>query len=55
MNYRKSFIQRGVYPVESSNAHFQFVLSAAAAAAGCMPIFLTRYFDIIIKLESFEF
>jgi hypothetical protein len=49
MNYRKSFIHRGVYPVESLNAQSQFGLTAAAAAAAAS---LLSTLGILILLLS---
>jgi hypothetical protein len=50
MNYRKSFIHRGVYPVESLNAQSQFGLTAAAAAAAAASLLSTL--GILILLLS---
>jgi hypothetical protein len=52
MNYRKSFIHRGVYPVESLNAQSQFGLTAAAAAAAAAAASLLSTLGILILLLS---
>jgi hypothetical protein len=51
MNYRKSFIHRGVYPVESLNAQSQFGLTAAAAAAAAAASLLSTLGILILLLS----